>query len=364
MRRSAGLVRSGAAAIAAASVTVACLALPAHGAPSPPVPDLPKALDLDLPAHPTSADLTRVQKLVEGLTARAESIDHRIEASFGRLAAARVALEQASDARDAAHQQLVDQVRSAYMADGGDPSLAFIAGITPQDTRAAHIGITRVATVDSGVVLAAEDSSSSYAKLAADAEKERRTLLKQAQPALELLEQARTALDTAKQAFAADQAALAALQAQQNALSSFSNEVVLAVTPAVSALGRAAQAAQAPILAELEDTPMGAVPQGYHLTGQQLQGVASWYGPGFVGRNTSSGSPYDPQQLTCAMLDVPLGTLVRVTAPSTGRSISLLVTDHGPYVHGRIIDLSERAAALLGVSLAPVVVEAMAPGDA
>ena len=338
------------------------LTTPAHGSPSPPVPDLPKALDLNLPAHPTSADLARIQGIVDGLAQQAEASYQKVQASFGQIAAARVALQQASDANDAAHQRLVDAVRSAYIADGGDPSLALIADITPSDRDASRIGLARVESVDSSVVAAAEKSSASYARLAARAERQRRALLKQAQPALELLEQAQTALDTAKQSFAADQAALAALQAQQDALAAFNDELVLDVTPSVTAMGRAAEAAQAPVLAQLENTPMGAVPTGYHLTGQSISGVASWYGPGFVGRNTSSGSPYDPQQLTCAMLTVPLGTLVRVTAPTTGRSITLLVTDHGPYVQGRVIDLSERAAALLGVSLAPVLVEALAPG--
>jgi len=133
VRRSARGAAALAAAATATVLAVAGLALPADGAPAPPVPDLPQAVDLKLPAHPTRADLARVQEVVDGLTAQAKAIDDRIQASFGRLAAARVALEQAGDARDAAHDRLVAQVRTAYMADGGDPTLSFIAGITPND---------------------------------------------------------------------------------------------------------------------------------------------------------------------------------------------------------------------------------------
>ena len=90
-----------------------------------------------------------------------------------------------------------------------------------------------------------------------------------------------------------------------------------------------------------------------------LSGIASWYGPGFVGHPTSTGVPYDPERLTAAMLDVPLGTVVHVTS-ADGNSVNVLVNDHGPYVTGRIIDLSHRAAQVLGIGLGPVTVEVLA----
>ncbi len=78
-------------------------------------------------------------------------------------------------------------------------------------------------------------------------------------------------------------------------------------------------------------------------------GVASWYGPDFHGKQTSSGEIYDMYQLTCAHNTLPLGTTVIVTNIENGRSIELKVNDRGPFVKERIIDLSYAAARILGI---------------
>jgi rare lipoprotein A len=78
-------------------------------------------------------------------------------------------------------------------------------------------------------------------------------------------------------------------------------------------------------------------------------GVASWYGPGFDGHRTSSGAVYDQEDLTAASLLFPLGTRLLVTNLANGRSVEVTVNDHGPYVKGRGIDLSRKAARVLGV---------------
>jgi rare lipoprotein A len=91
-----------------------------------------------------------------------------------------------------------------------------------------------------------------------------------------------------------------------------------------------------------------------------LQGLASWYGPYFYGRPTASGEIYRPGTMTAAHKTLPLGTYLRVTAPSTGRSIVVRINDRGPYVGPRILDLSETAAQQLGVwevGVAPVQID-------
>ena len=82
---------------------------------------------------------------------------------------------------------------------------------------------------------------------------------------------------------------------------------------------------------------------------QVQYGVASWYGPDFHGKPTSSGEIYDMYQLTCAHNTFPLGTTVMVTNLENGRSIELKVNDRGPFVKERIIDLSYAAAQMLGI---------------
>jgi rare lipoprotein A len=92
------------------------------------------------------------------------------------------------------------------------------------------------------------------------------------------------------------------------------------------------------------------------------EGLASWYGFEFHGKPTSCGEPYDMHAMTAAHKTLPLGTHVKVTNQRNGRSLILRVNDRGPFVSGRIIDLSRRAAQELGSAtpgLAPVRVEAV-----
>ncbi|WP_300163012.1 septal ring lytic transglycosylase RlpA family protein [Solidesulfovibrio sp.] len=83
--------------------------------------------------------------------------------------------------------------------------------------------------------------------------------------------------------------------------------------------------------------------------GYREEGVASWYGPGFHGRLTSCGEIYDQNQLTCAHKLLPMHTMVRVTNLENGRSEVLRVNDRGPFVAGRIVDLSLAGAKALAV---------------
>jgi rare lipoprotein A len=73
-------------------------------------------------------------------------------------------------------------------------------------------------------------------------------------------------------------------------------------------------------------------------------GLASWYGGKFHGRRTASGEVYDMYELTAAHRTLPFGTVVRVTRLENGRSVEVRITDRGPFIKGRIIDLSYAAA--------------------
>jgi peptidoglycan lytic transglycosylase len=77
-------------------------------------------------------------------------------------------------------------------------------------------------------------------------------------------------------------------------------------------------------------------------------GVASWYGPEFQGLPTASGQPFNMQGMTCAHRELPLGTHVRVTNLLNGRNLVLEVTDRGPFVGKRVLDVSMAAAKRLG----------------
>jgi rare lipoprotein A len=78
-------------------------------------------------------------------------------------------------------------------------------------------------------------------------------------------------------------------------------------------------------------------------------GNASWYGNQFANRPTASGEPFDPEKLTAAHRKLPLGSRVVVTNLQNGRSVLVTITDRGPYWGNRDIDLSYRAARMLGM---------------
>jgi rare lipoprotein A len=92
----------------------------------------------------------------------------------------------------------------------------------------------------------------------------------------------------------------------------------------------------------------------------RAEGVASWYGPDFHGRETANGEIFDMDSFSAAHTTLPLPSYVRVTNLSNGRSVIVRVNDRGPYHSDRVIDVSVRAATVLGFygsGLAPVRVE-------
>lgn len=78
-------------------------------------------------------------------------------------------------------------------------------------------------------------------------------------------------------------------------------------------------------------------------------GIASWYGPDFHGKLTANGEVFDQMAITAAHKTLPMPSMVRVTNLDNGRSLVVRVNDRGPFVNGRIIDLSKRSAQLLGI---------------
>jgi rare lipoprotein A len=106
-------------------------------------------------------------------------------------------------------------------------------------------------------------------------------------------------------------------------------------------------------------TPSG-YPKPYRVNGQWYQplphardfaqkGIASWYGKDFHGRRTSNGEIYNMYDMTAAHKTLPLGTFVRVENLDNGRSVDVRVNDRGPFVRGRVIDLSYTAARRIGM---------------
>src|SRR4051812_12144518 len=109
---------------------------------------------------------------------------------------------------------------------------------------------------------------------------------------------------------------------------------------------------QAELFARFPFGPISQAPSGLTPTGSVVTGMASWYGPGFDGRPTASGAIFDQEGWTVASRDLPLGTILLITHGD--RSVLALVNDRGPFVAGRVLDLSHGVAAALGTVQAGV----------
>ena len=112
---------------------------------------------------------------------------------------------------------------------------------------------------------------------------------------------------------------------------------------AISILGCATTSTPSHLPIESESTSAS------HFPSRGIE-VASSYGPGFAGRSTSSGETFNPNGLTAASKTLPLGSRVRVTNPDNGRSVVVRINDRGPFVNGRSLDLSRRAAQRIGLT--------------
>jgi rare lipoprotein A len=117
------------------------------------------------------------------------------------------------------------------------------------------------------------------------------------------------------------------------------------------------------ILVALALAPLAA-DAGKNVKDFKQKGVATYYADRFHGRKTASGVKYDKGAMTAAHKTLPLGTKVRVTNLNSGETVDVEINDRGPYVKGRVIDLSKRAAAELGIGgMAQVQLEVIAAAD-
>jgi rare lipoprotein A (peptidoglycan hydrolase) len=334
------------AALVAAAVP--CLPAPAHATPAPKRPL-------------TSADLPRLTRELARATEHAQQLSDALDRAAAQDGGLRVAYARLDDARYAAQTALDVSARQAYMAnDHGFSAWQYQLAAPSAEVlarRAAQAGFT----VDQDLVDAVTVQKRAVDALQKQADAYRTRLMGQARAVLAEEETARELYLQAKAIADAEHLAAeqAALEAQRQLLDNLSTDVTLTLTPAQTERARRALDAQSPVVALLERSG-GAIPAGYVSTGQTLSGTASWYGPGFVGRPTASGAPYDPERLTCANKELPLGTVIHVIA--NGYAVNCLVNDRGPYVDGRILDMSRAGSRALGYSgLAQVTIDVLTP---
>ena len=191
-----------------------------------------------------------------------------------------------------------------------------------------------------------------------------------AQSALDRARAAESRLTAARSDLEATLASVEALEAEARANAEARRLAELArptppIPPGATRRHREATAHQAELMQRFPFGPLPAATMaaGLLTTGQVVEGMASWYGPGFDGRPTASGAVYDQEGWTVASKELPLGTILLIT--HNDRAVLALVNDRGPYVAGRVLDLSHAVATALGTvgpGVAWVRAEVVVPG--
>lgn len=299
---------------------------------------------------------------VRTLVARFDALERRyarLEEQAARDSAGLVDVYRADlelDARlSAARRTLSDRARALYQSGPAGLLSAYLGIGDPTDLLAVRMGLERAFRGDTERIAAVLDDRDEAAGIGKRLEDRKRHL----DAVAHRLERLRTdmgfALLRARAAARRAGARLAALERRARELQ--------------AAEARAAERAplltggadQAELLAKL-----GAhggrgcrIPAGLRRTRHRFSGISSWYGWDFAGRPTASGAIFDPRLFTAAHRTLPLPTLVFVRHGS--RCATVLVNDRGPYIDGRVLDLSKGAADYLGVGLSQVQAEILVP---
>lgn len=256
-----------------------------------------------------------------------------------------VAVVQAEDRQNVVDQKLagaLDRVRARALS-------AYMYGFsrTADSLDAPNVYLERVFREERKAITDLRSAKATAAKTQADAGAARDA----SRAAEHDLESLRAQLDAAVAKQEADEAAVAARKAAMEAAAQERLRLQSAGDAAIVRY-RDATTRQQAAMAKWPFGPVSGVPAGLKPDGAPLAGLASWYGSDFDGRPTASGAIYDQEGWTVANKELPLGTFVVITA--NGRSVLLLVNDRGPYIEGRVFDLSHAAAHYLGTDGAGV----------
>lgn len=359
-----------------AALLGAVLLTPATGAAAAPMAAAQPVAATYQRSQPRADDLPRLQRELAATTRRAQELADRLEQAAARDGGLRVAAERLATAHDDAQARLDARVREVYMAEVPDPLQPLRNTLTePGLQRLAEQGQAAALRVDQHLVQDVSQQSAQVVALQSRADGFRAGLRAQATAVLVAQDQARALLARAREVAAREQAraaarlataeqaaarsALARLEAEQATLDQVSAGVTRTLAPVPTRRSSRAQSGEGPVM-QLVGAAGSGYPRGYAPTGQVITGSASWYGPGFVGSPTASGAPYNPELLTCANKEVPLGTVLHVSA--NGRAVNCLVNDRGPYVGARVLDMSRAGSRALGYDgVATVVIQFLAP---
>lgn len=293
------------------------------------------------------ARVAALQRRVAGLLSEISRLQEEVATSSAALGVGRIRVERAVQRTAEAEEILRRRVRQAYKQRG----MTEIALITEARSLSQLLSAWRYLRdsiqADSRALESLQDQAEELAGATAVADVDRSGMLRAQRDLVKTRARLAAALESAQRALDRDREALRILEARRAALSS-------GVSPAVEARRRARQVILDRKLQALLDWyapgygPEPFMPEVLQSTGVVSRGLSSWYGPGFHGRRASSGATFRQEQLTAASRVLPFGTLLKVTFRD--RAVVVVITDRGPYIPGRVLDLSAGAAQAIGLT--------------
>lgn len=291
---------------------------------------------------------SRVKDLEQRLSAlmvQLTSAESELVSTASRVGISQLELLEAEEKLADAQQTFARRARHAYMRGGSRGIAVLLRSRTFLQllTSSRILGASLSADTEAQRALMAARDELARERETVDAEKQ--TLLQGTRRLAVLRTDIRAAVQSAQTVLSSAQTELDRMLAERRRAS--------AASPAVEARRSARQVVLDQKLAELLAWYLPGkgvepfMPPKLKGTGIITTGLSSWYGPGFDGRRSSSGATYRMNQLTAASLFLPFGTLLKVTFKN--KAVVVVITDRGPYVTGRVLDLSWGAAEALGL---------------
>ena len=298
------------------------------------------------------AGVVQLQKRLSALLAEMQGLNDEVAATSGQIGIARLRIERLEARAAKAQAAFNERAREAYKRSGWREAhfLLGLRSLSQTVSFGRYVGNAIQTDVDAyeGLIAAKEALASERSNV----ETERRLLVESDARIRELRESIAATLASEQASLASEKGLLQQLEQKRRA------EALKATKRTVSPAVEARRSARQVILDQKLSALLawyapgsGAepfMPQKLKGSGIVTTGLTSWYGPGFDGRRASSGATYRQEQFTAASLLLPFGTLLKVTYNS--RSVVVVITDRGPYIPGRVLDLSAGAASAIGVS--------------
>lgn len=282
-------------------------------------------------AQRLGSNVTGLERNLAALNDTRDRLSNEIAEASAEIGILEAGVQDAEDRYRVALDRYVDRAVAAYKS-GPSGNLALLLSTSTVDDFFTMIEVQRRAAAEDQAALATlRDTKQAAARVQEQIDQRKQRLLEKSTQVEAVADQIETRLDQ-----------------RRLLLREITQDVERLEEQALATAAEAADPDRAFLDLLQPSGPAPGIPDGFAGTGVTFEGIASWYGPGFEGNSTASGDIFDSSLFTAASRDLPLGTWLYVT--HGGRGVVVLVNDRGPYIDDRVLDLSQAAAAAIGIT--------------